>query len=129
MVVRLQDMAAQGDLPELGQKPAAEGMQVKEEVTAASVGPVVVIAVAGAAQADTPVQVATVAMVVVVQMPELRGQVVPAEEVALQIFVYQRVPAEVLVFKVKGEMVVPDRRGQVLEAAVAEEGAPVAALV
>jgi hypothetical protein len=104
-------------------------MQVKAAATADSVDPAVVIAVAGAVQADTPVQVATVAMVVVVQMPELRGQVVPAVEVALQIFVYQRVPAEVLVFKVKGEMVVPDRRGQVLEAAVAEEGAPVAAMV
>jgi hypothetical protein len=94
-----------------------------------SVEPAVVIAEAEVELEDTPVQVATVVMVVVLHMPELQGQVVPAVAAVLHCFVYQQVPAEVLAFKVKGEMVAPDRQGQILEAEVAEEGAPVAALV
>ena len=104
-------------------------MQVMAAATADSVELAVVIAVAVAEQADTPVQVATVAMVVILHMPELQGQVVPAVAVALHCFVILPVLAEVLVFKVKEQMVAPDRQGQILETAVAEEGAPVAAQV
>jgi hypothetical protein len=102
---------------------------VTEEVTAASEVLVVVIAEVAVVQADTPVQVATVAMVVILHMPELRVQVGPAVAVVLHCFVCQQVPAEVLVFKVKEEMVAPDQQVQILEAVGAEEGAPVAVMV
>jgi hypothetical protein len=62
-------------------------------------------------------------------MPELQGQVVPAVAAVLHCFVYQQVPVEELAFKAKVEMAVPDRQGQILQAAEAEVEALVAAMV
>jgi hypothetical protein len=129
MVVRLQDMAAQGDLPELGQKPAAEGMQVKEEVTADSVGPVVVILVLEGVQADTPVQVATAAMVVVFHMGELLVWAVLAVAVVVQLFPHHQEQVEVSAFKAKEEMAVAAVKVQILDTEAVAEAAPVVAMV
>jgi hypothetical protein len=104
-------------------------MQVMAAATADSAELAVVIAVAVAEQADTPVQVATVVMVVVLHMPELQGQVVPAVAAVLHCFVILQVLAEVLGFKVKEEMVAQDQQVHLLETVVAEEEAPVAAQV
>jgi hypothetical protein len=102
---------------------------VTEEVTAASVAPVVVILAQAEEQADTPAQVATAVMVVVFHMEELLVQVVLAVAVVVQLFPHHQEQAAVLAFRVKEEMVAVAPKVQILDMAAAVEVAPVAAMV
>ena len=88
-----------------------------------------VIAEVAVVQEDTLVQGATVVMVLAFHMAELRGRAVPVAVVVLQLSACQLVQVEELAFKAKVEMAVPDRKGQILQAAEAEVEALVAAMV
>ena len=80
-------------------------------------------------QADTLVQGATVVMVLAFHMVELWGRVEQVAGVVLQLSACQLVQVEELAFKAKVEMAVPDRKGQILQAAEVEVEALVAAMV
>jgi len=111
------------------QKLAVEGIWVTEGVTVGSVEPAVVILAPEEEQVDTPVQVATVVMVVVFHMVELLVRVVLAVAVVVQLFPYQQGQAEVLAFRVKGVMAPVEHKVQILEVVVVVLVAPVVAMV
>jgi hypothetical protein len=102
---------------------------MKGAVTVGSVEPAAVILAPEGEQADTPVQVATAAMVVVFHMEELLVRVVLAVAVVVQLFPYHQGQAEVLAFRVKEEMAVAAVKVQILEVVVVVVVAPVAAMV
>ena len=104
-------------------------MQVMVVATEALVEQAAVIAEVAAEQADMLVQVAMVVMVLAFHMVELRGRVEQVAGVVLQLSACQLVQVEELAFKAKVEMAVPDRKGQILQAAEAEVEALVAAMV